>query len=169
MVARTVQQYSKAGVAALHIEDQVQTKRCGHLLGKQVVSREEFLVRVRAAVLARDSIPCGSDFVSIRHILFFVLQTHQYHSRLSLLEQILLRFWEWKRQSLDLSWHRMPVLMYVSLRGCEPENYSSQLLPPWPRNPLVISYHIRSILDLIEFLGARECNFGWFDAVFHDR
>lgn len=63
MVARTVTQYARAGVAALHIEDQVQTKRCGHLLGKQVVSRDEFLTRVRAAVNARDSIPGGSDFV----------------------------------------------------------------------------------------------------------
>ena len=65
MVARTVTQYARAGVAALHIEDQVQTKRCGHLLGKQVVSREEFLTRIRAAVIARDSIPGGSDFVSL--------------------------------------------------------------------------------------------------------
>jgi len=69
MLARTVRQYAKAGVAALHIEDQVQTKRCGHLLGKQVVSREEFLIRVRAAVLARDSIPGGSDFVWIQWLL----------------------------------------------------------------------------------------------------
>jgi len=65
MVARTVTKYAKAGIAALHIEDQVQTKRCGHLMGKQVVSREEFITRVRAAVLARDSIPGGSDFVII--------------------------------------------------------------------------------------------------------
>ena len=42
MVARTVQKYIRAGLAACHIEDQVQTKRCGHLMGKQVVSREEF-------------------------------------------------------------------------------------------------------------------------------
>ena len=62
-VARTVRQYVRAGVAGMHIEDQVQTKRCGHLLGKQVVSREEFLTRIRAAVIARDSIPGGSDFV----------------------------------------------------------------------------------------------------------
>jgi len=61
-VARTVKQYISAGVAGLHIEDQVQTKRCGHLMGKQVVSREEFLTRIRAAVIARDSVP-GSDFV----------------------------------------------------------------------------------------------------------
>jgi 2-methylisocitrate lyase-like PEP mutase family enzyme len=64
MVARTVTQYARAGVAGIHIEDQVQTKRCGHLLGKQVVCREEFLTRIRAAVIARDSIPGGSDFVS---------------------------------------------------------------------------------------------------------
>jgi len=65
MVARTVTQYARAGVAGMHIEDQVQTKRCGHLLGKQVVSREEFLTRIRAAVIARDSIPGGSDFIII--------------------------------------------------------------------------------------------------------
>ncbi|KAJ7668707.1 phosphoenolpyruvate pyruvate domain-containing protein [Mycena polygramma] len=65
MIARTVTKYARAGVAGLHIEDQVQTKRCGHLLGKQVVSREEFVTRIRAAVLARDSIPGGSDFVII--------------------------------------------------------------------------------------------------------
>ncbi|KAH8829960.1 oxaloacetate acetylhydrolase [Flagelloscypha sp. PMI_526] len=64
-VARTVKQYARAGLAGLHIEDQVQTKRCGHLMGKQVVSREEFLTRIRAAVQARDSIPGGSDFVII--------------------------------------------------------------------------------------------------------
>ncbi|EJD02425.1 oxaloacetate acetylhydrolase [Fomitiporia mediterranea MF3/22] len=64
-VARTVFKYHRAGVAGMHIEDQVQTKRCGHLMGKQVVSREEFLTRIRAAVIARDSIPGGSDFVVI--------------------------------------------------------------------------------------------------------
>jgi len=63
-VARTVTAYAKAGVAGLHIEDQIQTKRCGHLMGKQVVSREEFVTRIRAAVLARDAIPGGSDLVS---------------------------------------------------------------------------------------------------------
>jgi 2-methylisocitrate lyase-like PEP mutase family enzyme len=65
MVARTITQYHKAGIAACHIEDQVQTKRCGHLMGKQVVSREEFVTRIRAAVIARDEIPGGSDFVII--------------------------------------------------------------------------------------------------------
>lgn len=63
MIARTVQKYARAGVAALHIEDQVQTKRCGHLLGKQVVSRDEFVTRVRAAVMARDALPEHLDMV----------------------------------------------------------------------------------------------------------
>jgi 2-methylisocitrate lyase-like PEP mutase family enzyme len=78
-VARTVKQYASAGIAGLHIEDQVQTKRCGHLMGKQVVSREEFLTRIRAAVLARDSIPGGSDFVSFfRDVLgLFWLTSHR--------------------------------------------------------------------------------------------
>jgi 2-methylisocitrate lyase-like PEP mutase family enzyme len=65
MVGRTIYQYHMAGIAACHIEDQVQTKRCGHLTGKQVVSREEFVTRIRAAVIARDQIPGGSDFVII--------------------------------------------------------------------------------------------------------
>ncbi|QRV84247.1 carboxyphosphonoenolpyruvate phosphonomutase [Ceratobasidium sp. AG-Ba] len=46
------------------VAHQVQTKRCGHLLGKQVVSTEEFLTRIRAAVQARDAIP-GCDIVII--------------------------------------------------------------------------------------------------------
>jgi 2-methylisocitrate lyase-like PEP mutase family enzyme len=52
-VRRTVEQYELAGVAALHLEDQVAPKRCGHLAGKQVVPAEEFTGRIRAAVEAR--------------------------------------------------------------------------------------------------------------------
>ncbi|PSK56045.1 2-methylisocitrate lyase, mitochondrial [Elsinoe australis] len=52
-VARTVRGYIDAGVAGLHLEDQVANKRCGHLGGKELVSREEFWVRIRAAVRAR--------------------------------------------------------------------------------------------------------------------
>lgn len=42
-------------------------------MGKQVVSREEFLTRIRAAVIARDSIPGGSDFVGIRSLLICIV------------------------------------------------------------------------------------------------
>lgn len=52
-VARTVQSLEDAGVAGLHIEDQVNPKRCGHLDGKQVVDESTALGRIRAAVDAR--------------------------------------------------------------------------------------------------------------------
>ncbi len=65
MVVQTVTQYHRAGLAGLHIKDQVQTKRCEHLTGKQIVGRDEFVTRIRAAVTARDSIPGGSDLVSL--------------------------------------------------------------------------------------------------------
>src|SRR5262245_49466977 len=52
-VRRTVRQYEAAGVSALHIEDQVAPKRCGHLTGHQVIPRAEFAGKIRAAVEAR--------------------------------------------------------------------------------------------------------------------
>lgn len=52
-VARTVKSLIKAGAAALHIEDQVGAKRCGHRPGKEVVSKEEMSDRLKAAVDAR--------------------------------------------------------------------------------------------------------------------
>jgi len=52
-VMRTVREYEKAGVAALHIEDQVAPKRCGHFAGKEVISREEMIGKIKAALDAR--------------------------------------------------------------------------------------------------------------------
>jgi 2,3-dimethylmalate lyase len=54
-VIRTVEEYEGAGVAAIHIEDQVSPKKCGHLEGKQVVEASEMVEKVRAAVEARHS------------------------------------------------------------------------------------------------------------------
>ncbi len=52
-VIRTVQEYERAGVAGLHIEDQSMPKRCGHMEGKTVVTSAEMAGKVRAAVDAR--------------------------------------------------------------------------------------------------------------------
>ncbi|OFA09187.1 methylisocitrate lyase [Duganella phyllosphaerae] len=52
-VARTVKTMIKAGAAAMHIEDQVGAKRCGHRPGKEIVSQQEMVDRVSAAVDAR--------------------------------------------------------------------------------------------------------------------
>ena len=59
-VKRTVQGYARAGFACIMLEDQVAPKRCGHTEGKAVVAREEALMRIRAAVDARDA---GEDIL----------------------------------------------------------------------------------------------------------
>jgi 2-methylisocitrate lyase-like PEP mutase family enzyme len=60
-VRRTIQGYERAGVAGVHLEDQVIPKRCGHLAGKQVVPVEEAVAKIRAAADAR----IDPDFVII--------------------------------------------------------------------------------------------------------
>lgn len=52
-IARTIQQMEKAGAAAVHLEDQVSQKRCGHRPNKEIVSTEEMVDRIKAAVDAR--------------------------------------------------------------------------------------------------------------------
>src|SRR3989441_10335363 len=48
-VVRTVREYERAGVAGLHIEDQVAPKKCGHIAGKQIIPTQEFCDKIRAA------------------------------------------------------------------------------------------------------------------------
>jgi len=62
-IARTVQKMEAAGVAAVHIEDQVAQKRCGHRPNKEIVSTQEMVDRVKAAVDARKD---GDFFVMAR-------------------------------------------------------------------------------------------------------
>lgn len=52
-IARTIQSVIKAGAAAVHIEDQVQAKRCGHRPNKAIVSQQEMVDRIKAAVDAK--------------------------------------------------------------------------------------------------------------------
>ncbi|HSW10398.1 MAG TPA: isocitrate lyase/PEP mutase family protein [Bacillota bacterium] len=49
-VRRTIQEYERAGVAAIHLEDQVMPKRCGHMEGKQLVDAREWVKKIEAAV-----------------------------------------------------------------------------------------------------------------------
>lgn len=60
-VARTVREYERAGIAGLHMEDQVFPKRCGHLPNKEVIPTDEMVAKIKAAVDAR----LDSDFVII--------------------------------------------------------------------------------------------------------
>ncbi|CAL5872637.1 uncharacterized protein PFLUO_LOCUS6903 [Penicillium psychrofluorescens] len=79
MVARTTEQYARSGVAGFHIEDQVQTKRCGHLSGKQLVDTNTYTTRIRAAVQARKRL--DSDIVIIART--DSLQKHGYEESLA--------------------------------------------------------------------------------------
>jgi 2-methylisocitrate lyase-like PEP mutase family enzyme len=60
-VTRCVQEYEARGIAAIHLEDQVMPKRCGHTEGKEVISRQEFISKIRSAVAARHN----PDFILI--------------------------------------------------------------------------------------------------------
>jgi 2,3-dimethylmalate lyase len=60
-VVRTVQSYEQAGVAGVHLEDQVMPKKCGHMSGKAVIGSDEMVGKIRAAVAARRD----PDFVVI--------------------------------------------------------------------------------------------------------
>lgn len=62
-IARTIRSFERIGVAAVHMEDQVGQKRCGHRPGKEVVSKDEMVDRVKAAVDARSD---GSFVVMAR-------------------------------------------------------------------------------------------------------
>lgn len=52
-VMRTVREYEKAGVAVIQLEDQVMPKKCGHMVGREVISKEEMLGKIKAAVDTR--------------------------------------------------------------------------------------------------------------------
>ena len=60
-LVRTVREFERAGVAAIHIEDQITPKRCGHLDGKEVISLGEMTQKLQAALAARSD----SDFCII--------------------------------------------------------------------------------------------------------
>ncbi|RAL47513.1 hypothetical protein DM860_011251 [Cuscuta australis] len=62
-VKRTIKGYIRAGYAGILLEDQVSPKACGHTRGRKVVSREEAVMRIKAAVDARAE--CGADIVIV--------------------------------------------------------------------------------------------------------
>lgn len=96
-VRRAVREYEKVGVAAVHIEDQVSPKRCGHIAGKQIVSREEAESRFRAAVDAKQS----EDTV-------IIARTDAYGSANGDWEEHLERGRIYADAGVDLVWPEMP-------------------------------------------------------------
>ncbi|WP_331234434.1 isocitrate lyase/PEP mutase family protein [Natronorarus salvus] len=96
-VRRAVREYEKAGVAAVHIEDQTTPKRCGHIAGKQIVSREQAGARFEAAIDARQS----EDTV-------IIARTDAYGSANGDWEEHLERGRIYADAGVDLVWPEMP-------------------------------------------------------------
>jgi isocitrate lyase len=96
-VRRAVREYEKAGVAAVHIEDQTSPKRCGHIAGKRIVSREAARSRFEAAVDARQS----EDTV-------IIARTDAYGSANGDWEEHLERGRIYADAGVDLVWPEMP-------------------------------------------------------------
>jgi len=96
-VRRAVREYEKAGVAAVHVEDQTSPKRCGHIAGKRIVPREEARARFEAAVDARQS----EDTVVIA-------RTDAYGSANGDWEEHLERGRIYADAGVDLVWPEMP-------------------------------------------------------------
>ncbi|CAJ53194.1 isocitrate lyase [Haloquadratum walsbyi] len=96
-VRRAVREYEKAGVAAVHIEDQTTPKRCGHIAGKQIIPREKAEARFTAAVDAKQS----EDTVVIA-------RTDAYGSANGDWEEHLERGRMYADAGVDLVWPEMP-------------------------------------------------------------
>ena len=96
-VRRAVREYEKAGVAAVHIEDQTTPKRCGHIAGKQIVPRDEAEARFSAAVDAKQS----EDTI-------IIARTDAYGSANGDWEEHLERGRIYADAGVDLVWPEMP-------------------------------------------------------------
>jgi len=137
---RTVQEYVKTGVAGIHIEDQVFPKRCGHIAGKTIVSREEALGKYRAAVETRNRL--DPDFV-------LIARTDAYGAVGGSLEEAIWRGRAYADAGVDLVWcelsnsSREPAIAFATaMRQTHPElplafNYSSSFKWSSDPNPLL--------------------------------
>ncbi|ELZ33627.1 pep phosphonomutase-like enzyme [Halogeometricum pallidum JCM 14848] len=96
-VRRAVREYEKAGVAAIHIEDQTTPKRCGHIAGKEIVSRDKARARFEAAVDAKQS-----------EDTFIIARTDAYGSSNGDWEEHLERGRIYADAGVDMVWPEMP-------------------------------------------------------------
>ncbi|MBI3634707.1 MAG: isocitrate lyase/PEP mutase family protein [Candidatus Rokubacteria bacterium] len=138
---RTVQEYIKTGVAGIHVEDQVFPKRCGHIAGKTIVSREEALGKYRAAVDTRNRL--NKDFV-------LVARTDAYGAVGGSMDEAITRGRMYADAGVDLVWaelsnpEREPAIAFAkAMRETHPNlplafNYSSSF--KWYRDPQPLTF-----------------------------
>jgi isocitrate lyase len=137
---RTVQEYVKTGVAGIHIEDQVFPKRCGHIAGKTIVSREDAVGKYRAAVETRNRL--DPDFV-------LIARTDAYGAVGGSMEEAIWRGRAYADAGVDLVWaelsnsSREPAIEFAkAMRKTHPNlplafNYSSSFRWHADSNPLL--------------------------------
>jgi isocitrate lyase len=133
---RTVQEFVKTGVAGIHLEDQRFPKRCGHIAGKTIVSREEALGKYRAAIAERDRL--DRDFV-------IIARTDAYGAVGGSMEEAIWRGRAYADAGVDLVWaelsssERGPAIEFArAMRQTHPDlplafNYSSSFR--WHKDP----------------------------------
>src|SRR6185503_41323 len=138
---RTVQEFIKTGVAGVHIEDQRFPKRCGHIAGKTIVSREEALGKYRAAVDVRNRL--DPDFV-------LIARTDAYGAVGGSLEEAIWRGRAYADAGVDLVWcelsnsSREPAIAFArAMRQSHPNlplsfNYSSSF--KWNQDPQALTF-----------------------------
>src|SRR5438874_2399959 len=138
---RTVQEFVKTGVAGIHLEDQRFPKRCGHIAGKTVVSREEAIGKYRAALAERDRL--DRDFVVIA-------RTDAYGAVGGSMEEAIWRGRAYADAGVDLVWcelsssDRGPAIEFArAMKQTHPKlplafNYSSSFR--WHKDPQPLTF-----------------------------
>lgn len=123
-VIRTVKDYESAGVAGIHIEDQVSPKRCGHLAGKMIIPIEEAVGKVRAAVAAKTD----PDF-------FIIARTDAIAAVGGGFEEAVKRGKEFARVGAD-----MVFCEFTSPDPYEPKKFAEEIHKEFPDLPLFFNY-----------------------------
>ena len=122
---RTVREFERSGVAAIHIEDQKGPKRCGHLAGKMVLPFEEAVLKYKAILKARD----GSD-------LMIIARTDALGAVGGSLEEAIRRGLAYAGLGADMVWCEFdtPDMVY------EAEKFAEDIHREYPDIPLVFNY-----------------------------
>ena len=123
-VMRTVQDFEEAGVAAIHIEDQVSPKRCGHVAGKTIVSLEEAVGKMQAALDARRD----PDFMIIG-------RTDAVAAAGGGLDEAVKRAKAFARIGCDMVWAEFP-----SADLEQPRRFAAEVHKEFPGLPLYLNY-----------------------------
>jgi len=123
-VIRAVQDFEAAGVAAIHIEDQVSPKRCGHVAGKMIVPLEEAVGKLKAALEARKD----KDFM-------IIARTDAVAAAGGGLDEAVRRGREFARIGCDVIWAEFP-----SADAEYPRRFAQGIHREFPRAPLYFNY-----------------------------